>query len=102
MKLLADILAFASAAFLAGPAWYFNHYAHLASRASLEKIRIEDPEVAAAFRRTEAKLAKLRDQWTWKKAWCLHLGTAAGLLATLLAVINSVSEWLHQAAPHVG
>jgi hypothetical protein len=100
MKLWADILAFLSAGFLAGPAWYFNHYAHLASRASLYKLNIKDEKVAAAFKRTEEKLAKLRDQWTWKKAWCLHLGTAAGLLATLLAAVNSICEWLHP--PHVG
>jgi len=94
MKLCADVLAFLSAGFLAVPAWYFNHYAHLASRASLYKLNIEDRDVAAAFRRTEEKLAKLRDKWTPRKAWCLHLGTVAGLLATLLAVINSVCDWL--------
>jgi hypothetical protein len=101
VKLLADVLALLSAGFLAGPAWYFNHYAHLASRASLDKIRLEDSEVAAAFKRTEEKLAKLRDQWTWKKAWCLHIGTGAGLLATLLTALNSLYEWLHPAM-HVG
>jgi hypothetical protein len=100
MKLWADALAFLSAGFLSVPAWYFNHYAHLASRASLYKLKLEDREVAAAFRSTEAKLTKLRDDWTPWKAGCLHIGTVAGLLATLLAVINSVCEWLHPA--HVG
>jgi hypothetical protein len=100
MKLWADALAFVSACFLAGPAWYFNHYAHLAARATLQKVGFADPQVAAAFKRTEVKLAKLRDQWTWKKAWCLHLGTAAGLVATALAVLNGICEWLHP--PHVG
>ena len=101
MKLWADVLAFLSAGLLAGPAWYFNHYAHLAARATLQKVRFNDPKVAAAFKRTEEKLAKLRDQWTWKKALCLHLGTAAGLLATLLAALNSICEWLHPTT-HVG
>ena len=86
--------------FLAVPAWYFNRYAHLASRATLQKVQINDPAVAAAFKKTEENLAKLRDKWTPWKAWCLHLGTIAGLLATLMVVINSVCEWLHPT--HVG
>lgn len=99
MKLCADALAFLSAFFLCFPAWYFNRYAHLASRASLEKIHLADPVVAAAFRRTEEKLAKLRDQWTPWKAWCLHLGTVAGLTATGLAVWISVHEQFFAASP---
>jgi hypothetical protein len=100
VKLYADVLAFLSAGFLAVPAWYFNRYAHLASRATLQKVQISDPVVAAAFKKTEEKLAKLRDEWTPWKARCLHIGTVAGLLATLLAVINGVCEWLHPS--HVG
>jgi hypothetical protein len=99
MKLCADALAFLSACFLAFPAWYFNRYAHLAARATLQKVRFEDPKVAAAFRETQEDLAKLRDEWTWWKAWCLHIGTVAGLAATGLAVWISVHERFFAAAP---
>jgi hypothetical protein len=99
MKLCADFLAFVSAFFLAFPAWYFNKYAHLSARASRIKLNLPDPELAALFRDTKRELVDLRDEWRPWKAWFLHIGTAAGLLATLLTVVGSVLEWLHP--PHV-
>lgn len=97
MKLCADFFALISAAFLAFPAWYFNKYAHLAARAARIKLKLPDPELAALFQDTKRELVELRDEWKPWKAWCLHIGTGAGLLATLLTVINSVSEWLTKA-----
>ncbi len=92
MKALADVLALVSAAFLAVPAYYINHYAALASRVTLTRIRLADPELDARHRQLLEKLQKLRDEWKPWKAWCLHVGTAAGLLAAALTAIVSVRE----------
>jgi hypothetical protein len=100
VKLLADALAVISAAFLAVPAWYFNKYAHLAARATLTRIKIADPRLAALYHDTLRELVDLRDGWKPWKALCLHIGTVAGLLATALALGNSVCEWLAARATH--
>lgn len=99
MKGWADFLAFLSALFLAFPAWYFNKYAHLAARAARIKLNLPDPELATLFQDTKRELVELRDEWRPWKAWCLHLGTAAGLLATFLAVLSGFYEWLCPSLP---
>lgn len=91
-KLLADPLAFVSAGFLSIPAWYLNHYARLTSRATLKNVELPDEEMAAIHRDALEKLQVLRDGWMPWKAWCLHIGTAAALLATALVLWNSLHE----------
>jgi hypothetical protein len=97
LKLFADVLAFVSAGFLSVPAWYLNYYARLTSRATLKNVDLPDVEMAAIHSDALTKLQTLRDGWTPWKAWCLHIGTVAGLLATALALGNSLCEWLSKA-----
>jgi hypothetical protein len=92
VKALADGLALLSAVFLAVPAYYINHYAALASRVTLTRIRLEDPALRARHSQLLERLQTLRDGWRPWKAWCLHIGTAAALLAAALTAIASVRE----------
>jgi len=87
VRTLADLFALVSALFLAVPAYYINHYAALASRVSLTNIRLEGPALQARHAQLLERLQKLRDEWRPWKAWCLHIGTAAGLLAAALTAI---------------
>jgi hypothetical protein len=71
----------------------------LAERVTFKRIRLADPELAARHRQLSEKLQKLRDERRPWKAWCLHIGTAAGLLAAALTAIASVRELLVPASP---
>lgn len=88
MKLVINLLTLLSAACLAIPAWHFNHYAALAARLSLSRVTLKDEELAKQHGALLAKLQALRDDWKPWKAWLLHAGTVAGLLAAALTVIE--------------
>lgn len=90
MDTLVDFLTLASAGLLAIPAWHFNRYARLSSRATLHRIRIADAEIARKHQAVLKELQELRDSWKCWKAWCLHIGTAAGLIAAALAAIDGL------------
>jgi hypothetical protein len=96
LKLIADSLAFASLCCLSVPAWHVNRYARLAARITLNRVRLADPELARRHRALLEKLQRLRDEWKPWKAWCLHVGTSAGLLAALLTVVVSLRETVGQ------
>jgi len=98
LKALADLLALLSVVFLAIPAYHINHYAWLAARVTLTHVHIVDPELEARHQALRKKLEALRDAWTPWKAWCLHIGTATGLLAAALTFAASVHESLSPAA----
>jgi hypothetical protein len=91
MGTIVDFMTLASAAFLAVPAWHFNHYARLSSRATLHKASISDPVIAERHTQVQSELQKLRDNWKHWKAWCLHAGTALGLGAAVLAAIEGLT-----------
>ena len=92
MKWLADLLALVSVACLSVPAWYINRYAHLAARATLTRIRLPDPELSQIHLDLLKELRTRRDGWKPWKAWFLHIGTAAGLLAAVLTLVHTLSE----------
>ena len=92
MKLAADLLALVSAGFLSVPAWYLNYYARRVARATLNHAKFPDKPLADIHSELTADLVGLRDRWTPAKAWCLHIGTVAGLLATLLALLDTLCE----------
>jgi hypothetical protein len=82
-----DVLALVSAAFLAVPAWHLNRHAALAARMRHSRVVFKDAALSERHRALSARLEALRDDWKHWKAMCLHIGTAAGLLATFLAVV---------------
>jgi len=58
-----------------------------------------DPALIERPQRLLERLQRVRDEWRPWKAWCLHIGTVAGLLAALVTVVLSVHEAL-AAQPH--
>ena len=98
MKSLADALVLISAIALAFPAWYFNRYAHLAAKSNLKNIELGEPEFQEEHKRILEELQTLRDEWRPWKAWCLHIGTVAGLLAAALTLWNGLHEKVLPAA----
>lgn len=88
MKLAINLLTLLSAACLAVPAWHFNHYAAVAARLSLSRVVLKDVALARRHRALLDKLHALRDSWKPWKAWLLHVGTVAGLLAAALTIID--------------
>lgn len=90
MKLAINLLTLLGAACLAIPAWHFNHHAALAARLSLSRITLKDEELEKRHNALLSKLQALRDDWKPWKAWLLHIGTAAGLLAAALTVIEGL------------
>jgi hypothetical protein len=92
VKGFADFCALLSAGFLSVPAWYINRYAHMAARTLGNRPTTDDLDLRRIYLELLKELRARRDDWKPWKAWFLHIGTVAGLLAALLTFLSGLAE----------